>query len=453
MSGIFGIFNRNGKPVSSEILLTMYDAMAYWGPDGGSTWHDGPVGLGQLILYNTPEALHERLPRVVGGGIVLTAEARIDNRTELSDFFDIPHTERPKTPDSDLIQYAYQKWGQDCTNHLVGDWSFAVWNPAEETLFLARDHHGNTALYYYLDKRIFAFASSRKALFAIGIHRQLNEIYLGQLLISWPAYHGPDTIDLDVHRLPPAHHLSVTPERVDIQRYWRLEDTPELRLPSLDEYLEGLMELYTEAVRCRLRSYRPIGATLSGGLDSGSMTALAARELKTQGQLLPTFTSVPVYDTSATVGPKRFGDETYLARATADFVGNVDPHFLKSEQINPVSAIRHVLEIHDEPGRNPTNDFWGQDLLSTVHKCGIGTLLTGQGGNATISWKGAPGLRSALGAFRHKGWKAAAKHLLPGALLRLYMGFQIDKVTWERSPIHPVFAQRMGLAQLGTSKK
>jgi asparagine synthase (glutamine-hydrolysing) len=214
----------------------------------------------------------------------------------------------------------------------LGDWSFAVWHPLERRLFLARDHYGVTALYYYQDAQRFAFASSRKALYTLGVPRRLDELYLAQVLMAWPAYHGERTIDLDICRLPPAHTLTVTPEGIHVRPYWRLEDTPELNLPTFQDYVDGFLEVYTEAVRCRLRSDRLIGATLSGGLDSGSVTALAAHELKHKGQRLMAFTAVPLYEAESFISSdQRFGDESQFAQATASHNKNVDIQFLRSE--------------------------------------------------------------------------------------------------------------------------
>jgi asparagine synthase (glutamine-hydrolysing) len=423
-------------------------ALADWGPDGGSLWHDAACGLGQRLLFNTPEALHERLPRwVEDARLAITAEARIDNRDELCDFFAIPHNERTSTPDGELILRAYLKWGEDCPDHLLGDWSFAIWQPDVRKLFIARDHHGNTALHYWRQGDLFAFASDPAALHAIGAPHRLNELYLAQVLISWPAYHGPQTIDLDIQRLPPAHAMTVTPQGIRTWCYWRLEDTPELRLARREEYVEGFLEVYDRAVRDRLRSHRPVGVTLSGGLDSGSVTALAARALGEGGQRLTAFTAIPLYDTSQTVGSTRFGDETQYAAATAALWPNVDHYLLDSAGITPVEGIRRSLITMPEPAHAAGNHFWIVDLLDQAKAHGLGTLLTGQGGNATVSWTGAPELRARMAAFRTGGLKDGLRRNLPTWALRRVMTWRARRPQWTGAAIHPDFAQRLRLAQ------
>jgi asparagine synthase (glutamine-hydrolysing) len=444
MSGIFGCLSESARP---EKLAALDAALAHWGPDGGGLWHDAHCGLGQRLLFNTPEALHERLPRwVEDARLAITAEARLDNRPELCDFFAIPPAERPTTPDSDLILRAYLKWGEESPDHLLGDWSFAVWHPDERKLFLARDHHGNTSLVYWQQGERFAFASAPQALYAIGAPRRLNELYLAQVLISWPAYHGPQTIDLDIQRLPPAHAMTVTPQGTRVWRYWRLEDTPELRLPGRDDYVQGFLEIYDRAVRDRLRSYRPVGVTLSGGLDSGSVTVLAARELARQGKRLTAFTAVPLYDASQTVGPQRFGDETHFAAATAAHWANVDHILLDSAAVTPMQGIYRTLAIMPEPAHAAGNYFWITDLLDQAQAHGLGTLLTGQGGNATVSWIGAPELRSRLAAFRG-GWKEGVRRNLPLWALRPLMQWRARSQDWSGAAIHLDFARRVDLSQ------
>ncbi len=232
MSGIFGLIHLDNSPVPAGALQAMRAAMQEWGPDAGGVWQDGRAGLGSLILFDTPEAVHETGPLQSGQGFTLAAEARLDNRPELCAELQIPQAERVTLADSALCLRAYEKWGKSAPEHLIGDWSLAAWHPRERKLFLARDHFGNTALYYYQDQRRFGFASSRQALFALGIPRKLNEFYLACVLISWTAHQGSQTIELDLHRLPPAHTLTLVETGVTVDQYWRLEDVPMLHLRS-----------------------------------------------------------------------------------------------------------------------------------------------------------------------------------------------------------------------------
>ena len=448
MSGICGIFQLDGSPVDPVDLQKMIDGMAHWGPDGRSQIISGPIGLGQLLLHNTPQAHLEHLPRQTPSGLLFTAEARLDNRADLFHQFQIPTAEQETTTDSQLIELAYEKWGENCPDQLLGDWSFAIWNPQTQTLFVARDHYGNTALYYYKDEKRFLFASSRDAILALGIPRRLNELYLAQVLVNWPAFERERTIDLDIYRLPSAQAMQITTGQTKIWRYWQLEDAPILHLPTFEEYVAEFLEIYAEAVNCRLRSARPVASTLSGGLDSGSVTALAARALLPENKRLIAYTAVPLHDVTNSVGPNRFGNETQLAQATARHQANIDHYLLNSSHISPIEGIQRILSLRNEPDPSGANFYWVADILQTAQNQGVGTLLTGQGGNGTVSWSGAPQLTSLRHIWQKRTWKAAIKPKLPLFARKAIHRRQIKRNNWAGSPIHPDFAWQIDLAAL-----
>ncbi|MBI5301188.1 MAG: asparagine synthetase B [Chloroflexi bacterium] len=467
MSGIFGIIYRDGAPVAAHTLETMRDAMAHWGRDGGGMWRDGCAGLGQLLFISTPEAKSEQLPRVdLATGIVFTAAARVDNRDEIISDLGLQIADlqapisksaicnlQPTISDGDLILHAYRKWGESCVTRIYGDWSFAAWHPAERKLFLARDHFGNTSLYYYADARVIAFASDRRALLALNLApMELDELYLAQVLISWSAYHGERTISKTIHRLPPAHSLTFTPERLDVRQYWRLEDTPIMRLSRREDYVVAFRHVFDQAVRARLRSPRMsgegVGVTLSGGLDSGSVTATAAQFLRAEGKRLTAFTSVPLSDPSIYVG-QRFGDELAFAQATAQFAGNVDCVPITAATITPIQAIRRMLEIHGEPAHAAGNFFWLIELERAAQTQGCRVLLTGQMGNAGISWTGNVFSQPLALQLQNLGWrkwmKETIKRAAPSSWLIEWQRRRTPANWYRGSAIHPDFARRLGL--------
>ena len=215
------------------------------------------------------------------------ATARLDNRNELCDTFGIPHPERPTTPDGRLIQLAFKRWGESCPKKLYGDWSMVVWDYDRQRLFLARDQFGNTGLFYYHQPPLFAFASSLKALLALPeVPRRLSEWHLACYLTVFYQGYGSGTQWQGIEQLLPGFQATITSETFRRQAYWRLEDAPPVRLGSDEDYLAGFLDHYRRAVRCRLESVRPVGVTLSSGLDSGSVTALAAADLRTRGRCI-----------------------------------------------------------------------------------------------------------------------------------------------------------------------
>ncbi len=452
MSGIYGLINLDGSPVSKAALAAMRSAMLEWGPDAGSEWTNGNAGIGSLIRFSTPEAIHEQLPLPSSRGFTLTAAARLDNRDELFSALRIEPSEWPGTPDGRLVLRAYETWGEQTPQHLLGDWSFAAWHPREKRLFLARDHFGNTGLYYFQDARRFMFASSRKALHAMGIPRRLNEWFLACGLVSWSANDGPQTIELDLLRLPPAHSLSLAGGKCSVQQYWRLEDTPELRLGSSQEYADGLLAVFDRAVRDRLRSNGGMGLFLSGGLDSGSTAVLAARALRESGARLAAFTSAPAHDVSHTSERHVIGDEAPLARGVAASAGNIDLYEMRAQDVTPMQGIRRNLKIHDEPGHAASNGFWIHDVLAAAHRQGLTAVLTGQGGNASISWNGRSRVRTLKALMRARLWSRVGQvllypHLPLAVIRRLRSALHPGELDWSHTSIHPEFARRIGLSQ------
>lgn len=455
MSAIFGIVRRDGAPLHPGMLETMRRAMADWGPDGSEVRLNGCCGLGQARLHSTPEAHYDRLPYVdTAGGSVFTATARLDNRGELIHSLGIGQSDAETMADGELLRQAYLRWGDQCVERVYGDWSFAAWHPNERRLFLARDHFGNTALYYYADARICAFASSRKALLALQLAPvKMDELYLAQLLVSWTAYHGERTIHTPLKRLPPAHCLTVMPERIDKRLYWQMENTAELHLNGRDEYVAAFREHFDSAVRARLRSTTSAGiaVTLSGGLDSGSVSVTAAQHLHSKGQRLTAFTSVPLSDTGAYVS-QRFGDEHPLARAVAHQAGAIDLYPVSATSLTPIGAIRAMLCIVNEPGHAAGNFYWILELLGAARENGCRVLLTGQMGNAGVSWTGAPFSQPFFFQLRHFGWKQWSKELLkrqlPADMLGGYRKLRLPKEPqWQSSAIHPDFARRLKLRE------
>lgn len=476
MNGIFGLFRRDGAPVAPADWQRMRESMAHWRPEVSDRWLKDCAGLGLAHFSNSPNASQDHTPSLsAANGQAFIAAGRVDNRAEL--IHRLPGAGPAHTlSDAALLRQAYREWGEACVERLYGDWAFAAWHPVERKLFLARDHFGNTALYYYADERVFAFASDRQALLALNLAPiTLDELYLAQVLVAWTAYHGERTIHTPIKRLPPAHTLTVTPDRLTVRQYWFLERTPELRLPRREDYVEAFREVFDEAVRARLR--RPnstdssqkipsnlgksrneekaedttIAATLSGGLDSGSVTVTAARMLQHDGRRLMAFTSMPLFDTHSYMRITHFGDEFPLAQATARYAGNVDLHPITGASCSPIQGIRRALQIHHEPFHGAGNQYWLIELQQTARAQGCRVLLTGQRGNGGISWKGAPYSQPLTFQWRRWGvqrWlREWLKRSTPPALMIAYQKFRTPREWVREHAIHPDFVERLNLLE------
>ena len=292
MSGICGVVRFDGAAPSLDPIL---DRLQQRGPDGTSQWHDGPVALGHALLATTPEALIEQLPLVDAvAQCTITADARLDNRDTLIDALGLAGETRT-IGDGELILRAYMEWDDECPRHLLGDFAFAIWDHRRKRLFCARDHMGMRQLiYHHARGRIFAFATDVEALVAHnGVPMRINKARIADFLDDLEGVDFTSTFFEDAVRLPPAHTLVIDANGLSMSRYWTLEPGPALTLENDEAYAAAFLALFTEAVRCRLRSNGPIGSMLSGGLDSGSVTAVAARLIGSNGGgLLQTFSAI-----------------------------------------------------------------------------------------------------------------------------------------------------------------
>lgn len=278
MSGICGIVNFHHQPIEPELLCKMATAAAYRGPDGIHHWQNGTVGLTHLALNITPESLQEQQPLVHSErSLVLTADARIDNRDELIYILTAKSylTESAPTTDAQLILAAYQYWGTECPAHLIGDFAFAIWDGQHQQLFAARDAMGMRSLYYRIEPTRFLFGTEVKQILAAS--NETPAIY-EPMLGAWLAGYAGNlewTFYQNIMQLPPAHALLMGAKKQRVWRYWDIDPDFQLRYAKEEEYAEHFLEIFKEAVRCRLRSVKPAGIFLSGGVDSGSAAATA----------------------------------------------------------------------------------------------------------------------------------------------------------------------------------
>lgn len=444
MSIICGVFSRNSNVYTDLCAETVHKVVSSR-RIRTSCWKSEAITLIQEVS-GTDSVLQPY------DGLYVVFSGRIDNRSELAKCLDIRPVDLADISDEQLLGIAYTRWGEETASRIYGDWSFAVWHPDEQKLFLARDHYGNTALYYYIDQNIFAFSTSRKFLLDLNLAPQeFDELYLAQVLISWMAYHGDRTIHKSIYRLPPAHSLTVTPDKFSTRQYWHLENTPILGLSQRSDYIDAFREVFEEAVHARLRTAdnSPLAVTLSGGLDSSSVAVTAAELLRKQGRRLNGYTSIPVHDTSSSDGGS-VGNEFPLAEATARFAGNIDLYSINAVDFSPIKAIRNMLKIVHEPSHAAGNFFWILELNRRAVADGCTVLLTGQIGNATISWTGDISSQPFAYQLKYWGWqnllKQKTKMIVPLRLLQHYHTWR--NTEFERcrtSAILPEFAQRINL--------
>ncbi|AXV38901.1 lasso peptide isopeptide bond-forming cyclase [Methanobacterium sp. BAmetb5] len=375
MSGITGIFRRDGQDVDPADIKKMNDKIAHRGPDGSRVWCEGPVAFGHQMLHTTQESLHETLPfEDEESGLVITADARIDNRKDLAPRLGIEDKEY--VSDSYFILKAYEKWGEKCPEELLGDFAFAIWDKNKEQLLCARDHMGVKPFYYYLSNDFFLFATEIKSIIsAKEVSCKINKIKVAEYM-SLLFEDKKNTFYENIFRLPSANTLIINDTEYNKLNYWELNVNKEIKMDSDEEYTKAFLKIFTEAVKCRLRSAFPVGSLLSGGLDSSSIVCtariiLSEETVQTFHTFSATFENTPESD-----------EQHYINQVLGEY--KLKPHFIKADQLSPLSMIEDVLWHFDEP-LYAVNNYIYWDIHQKANKTGVKVLLDGLDGDTTLS--------------------------------------------------------------------
>ena len=360
----------------------MDDSLSHRGPDGGESWHDSLVGLGHRMLRTTCASLRESMPLLdETTGLVLAADARIDNRTELIAKLELGSYDTEEMSDSALLLAAFTRWREQVTEHLVGDFAFAVWDAVHRTLFCARDPLGVKPFYYSYDaNKFFAFASTIQGVLACrDVPRQLNDTKIaGHLLRRIEDTTG--TFYQNVTRLAPAHSLTIGPRTMQLRRYWSLDCARELRLGSDGEYADAFRERFLEAVRCRVRSAFPVGSTLSGGLDSSSIACAANGMLPDRHQPLRTFSAI--FPSLPEAELQRIDERAYINSVLGS--ARFDPTYIHADRSSPLADWPAIARVFGDACLAP-NLYIHWEMYRAAAARGVRVLLDGLDGDTTVS--------------------------------------------------------------------
>jgi len=381
MSAIAGVYRLDDRPVETSVLGGMVARISHRGPDAQNVWRDESVGLGHCMLHTTPESFHASLPyESAQSGCVITADARIDNRDDLLSTLRLLSGPERVIPDSTLILRAYEKWGRDCVDHLLGAFVFTIWDPRERHLFCVQDHFGVRPFYYYHEPdTLFAFASEIKALLGLeAIPEEKNEVRIAEHLLAPVEENVTRTYFKHIRRTAPAHTLVVKPDSLATQQYWTLDPDRELQLPSDQAYAEQFRELFEEAVRVRLRSARPVGSELSGGLDSSSVTCQAAQLLRNSGK------DTPLHTFSVVFREALGEDEHPYINAVLETYDELEPHFIWGDEKSPLAEWDELYQYLDGACEAP-NVYIPLRVNRLAQEEDIRVVLSGFDGDTSIS--------------------------------------------------------------------
>lgn len=366
MCGIAGAVSLDGKPIPrlKSVLNAMNKLIEHRGPDGQGTWTapNDVCGLAhrRLAIIDLSPSGHQ--PMVGPNQSVLTFNGEIYNYLELMDELKGSWTFRSKS-DSETILAAYEKWGADCVDHLRGMFAFALWDG--KRLFAARDRFGIKPLYYAVVDRVLYFASEIKALLPVLPEIATDPDALAEY-ITFQYTIGDRSLFKHVHLLLPGHAILVENGEVKIRRYWDVKyDIDADHTPHW--FANRMKELLNDSIKIHMRSDVPVGAYISGGIDSSLIAALAADE-SSSGKVgfHGKFTEFPGYDEShyAHIATKPTGITLHEIDITAsDFRDNIE------------KVIYHLDQPVAGPGSFP------QYMVSKLAAEHVKVVLGGQGGD------------------------------------------------------------------------
>jgi len=369
MCGICGIYNQDPQhPVDRSGLEQMTRVLRHRGPDDEGFHLDGSLGLGhrRLSIIDLSPAGHQPMTNE-DGRLWIVHNGEVYNYQELRQgLVQRGHILRSYS-DTEVILHLYEEEGPDCVRKLNGMFAFCIWDARERTLFAARDHFGIKPFYYIWRNKSFRFASEIKALFSYGdLLPELNTDGLADYL-TFQFCLGEKTLFKDVHKLAPGHTLLLKPDgTLNVQKYWDLDF--DVDTDHTDEYFEHqLLRLLEDAIRLQLRADVPVGAHLSGGLDSSTVSTLASSLLGTKIHTFSGgFRDAPQYD------------ETHYARLLAERIG-AEHHEVYPVASDFVEIMPKLIYHMDEPAAGP--GLFPQYYVSKLASDHVKVVLGGQGGD------------------------------------------------------------------------
>lgn len=369
MCGIAGIFDTRGrKPIDRDLLVRMTDALVHRGPDDRG-FHVAPgIGLGhrRLSIIDLSPLGHQPLFNE-DGSVCVVFNGEIYNFQELVDRLQtLGHRFRSRC-DTEVIVHAWEEWQEACVQHFQGMYAFAVWDKKSETVFLARDRFGEKPLYYsLLDNGEFVFASELKSLLSNPAVRRDIDPYAVADYFSYGYVPDPRTIYRNVMKLPAAHMLTL--RRGDpigaAQPYWDVtfEAQPQRREVDL---CEELVERLRKVVSMRMMADVPLGAFLSGGVDSSAVVAMMA-----------SVSQQPVNTCSIAFDDRAYDESEYAQKIANQFHTN---HFSRTVAADDFELLDRLVTFYDEP-------FADSSALPTYRVCALArervtVALSGDGGD------------------------------------------------------------------------
>jgi asparagine synthase (glutamine-hydrolysing) len=372
MCGIAGIIKSDASRPDPERLHAMIAALSHRGPDETGLYCKGPAGLAHARLSIIDLAGGKQPMSISDGDLWITFNGEIFNYVELREELIRKGHKFATRSDTEVILHLYQEKGESCVEQLNGQWAFAIWDATRQKLFLSRDRYGVRPLFYTRTPGSFAFASEIKAIFAgLDIPRELDLEGLDQTFTFWVTL-PPRTTFRNISQLPPGHSLVFENGEVRTRAYWQFSYCQENAVSEGQEkqLSEDLLNLLLDATKIRLRSDVPVGAYLSGGLDSTVIAGLAHQLV---GDRLRTF--------SVSFEDPEFDESAYQQAAS---------RYLHTQHSDIPCSYQDIADVfpdvvwHSEQPVLRTAPAPMLLLSRLVHQSGFKVVLTGEGADEIL---------------------------------------------------------------------
>lgn len=371
MCGIAGYLALDGNHtdnIPSIIdIKRMIGALRHRGPEDTGIYIDDSVGLGHARLNIIDLAGGTQPISNEDGRYWIIFNGEIFNYPELRKELDALGHHFRTSSDTEIIVHMYEEKGPACLDDLIGQFAFAIWDTRDRELFLARDRVGIRPLHYIEQNGVLLFASEIKAIFATGlVDPGIDPIALDQVFTFWTTLPGR-TMFKDIHELPQGHYMTVRNGHVTIRRYWEIPSPQDDELAGIkeEELTDRIHDLLLDATRIRLRADVPVGAYLSGGLDSSGITSLVSHHFNNEVETFGIRFEEQEYDE---------GSEQLLM---AQFLG-VRHHELVATNESIRTSLENVV-WHCEKPLLRTSPVPLYLLSGLVRDNGLKVVLTGEG--------------------------------------------------------------------------
>jgi asparagine synthase (glutamine-hydrolysing) len=376
------------RPVDRDLDL-MAAALTAYGGDRVAAWSEATVGLLRTLPRRTPEDAFDRALRPAPEAPhVVFADLRIDNRAELARRLGVTADAAASMPDSELARLAWAAWQTELHRHLVGAFAIAVWERGSATLHCIRDHVGQRPLFFHQGADFIAFASMPSILLALDqVPCRLDEPKMAELLVG--CHLRTDVSPFrDIQRLPAGSRLEAAGGRQHVVRYWDVARCPAVEHETDADYAREARALLRESTAARLRSVGPIGAALSGGLDSSAITCAAAERLQDDGRNVIALHRTPP-DGFARQPPRtKLLHEAAFVDALARRYANVEVAYVRQGAGRLLEGLAERTRLCQRPVSRVANHHWFHSLWSQARNRNVGVLLVGGAGDLTFSWGG-----------------------------------------------------------------